>query len=758
MPLSQSAIDAQAARGAKAKTILDAQKATVPQTPVIPAALPVPTPDDGKWITGGTPNPNTTAGQAMIAKQNGMRNPPVYPTPEDPIRSIGTKMETTTPTTGTQKSTAFSGMAEKDKFTTIATKKASGQALSDEEKQYLASLAYDASAPIDPDEYKKPITDAYNEAITGAETEFTTTEEKLRTQREKRIADQNRLYDEQYARDAADIQNQGTEQKKTVQGALSFSGFGRSTYNADKQLQIQQDVTRRQDLMARARDQEKAAFKAQLEGADDETLSGLRKNISDLKIKAAEADMSAVQEVAKMNQANKVKGVEAIDNMAKILQGGSSAFDIPISKEINDGFLYKIGANGLPERVQDANGQDIRTGVNDSENSDIQFSPPKQDAFGNLVSPGYIFNKKTQQLISIDPNGNQSTINVNNPQNAIAVYKNFDDYLTHVGNGTIVKGSPYHTGDGSGGTFELDIDGKIGDPIQSFTGGKVVSVKDERKSGLGKSITIEDGYGNLITYGHLSGTNVANGQILSPGQMIGAMGNSGAVIAEGKGDGSHLHIQGRDKSGKLVNLSDITAGNTVNYNTFGSNAGGNLPQGWLSDAIRKGYDDTQKQSQYKALIQSGSLPPDLNQLKAQNAPQTADQKKAEGFANRVQDSIKIFNNIEKDITAISPAEFIVYRNTPSSLNAFTPPKVQQQFQAERNFVNAVLRRESGAAISPTEFESATLQYFPTAGDSKEVLAQKKRNRDQVLQSLLIESSNNYSASGTRPSLDSFTNQ
>jgi hypothetical protein len=52
-------------------------------------------------------------------------------------------------------------------------------------------------------------------------------------------------------------------------------------------------------------------------------------------------------------------------------------------------------------------------------------------------------------------------------------------------------------------------------------------------------------------------------------------------------------------------------------------------------------------------------------------------------------------------------------------------------QAKRNFVNAVLRRESGAVISPSEFENAHVQYFPVPGDSEKVLAQKKANRELV---------------------------
>ena len=49
-------------------------------------------------------------------------------------------------------------------------------------------------------------------------------------------------------------------------------------------------------------------------------------------------------------------------------------------------------------------------------------------------------------------------------------------------------------------------------------------------------------------------------------------------------------------------------------------------------------------------------------------------------------------------------------------------------QAQRDFVNAVLRRESGAVISTEEFDNARKQYLPQPGDTPEVLAQKRQNR------------------------------
>src|SRR3990167_5612290 len=54
-------------------------------------------------------------------------------------------------------------------------------------------------------------------------------------------------------------------------------------------------------------------------------------------------------------------------------------------------------------------------------------------------------------------------------------------------------------------------------------------------------------------------------------------------------------------------------------------------------------------------------------------------------------------------------------------------------QAQRNFVNAVLRQESGAVISEAEFENAKKQYFPQPGDKKNVIEQKRRNRQLAIQ-------------------------
>ena len=63
------------------------------------------------------------------------------------------------------------------------------------------------------------------------------------------------------------------------------------------------------------------------------------------------------------------------------------------------------------------------------------------------------------------------------------------------------------------------------------------------------------------------------------------------------------------------------------------------------------------------------------------------------------------------------------------------PKYQKLDQAKRDFVNAVLRRESGAAINKDEFDNANVQYFPQPGDSPQVIEQKRQNRTNAIASM-----------------------
>lgn len=73
------------------------------------------------------------------------------------------------------------------------------------------------------------------------------------------------------------------------------------------------------------------------------------------------------------------------------------------------------------------------------------------------------------------------------------------------------------------------------------------------------------------------------------------------------------------------------------------------------------------------------------------------------------------------------------------VNALQSPNTQSVGNAQRAFVNATLRRDSGAAISSTEWADAKQRYFPQPGDKPDVIAQKKRNRENDIAALRVGS-------------------
>ena len=60
---------------------------------------------------------------------------------------------------------------------------------------------------------------------------------------------------------------------------------------------------------------------------------------------------------------------------------------------------------------------------------------------------------------------------------------------------------------------------------------------------------------------------------------------------------------------------------------------------------------------------------------------------------------------------------------------------QQTEQARRNFVSAVLRKESGAAIGVDEYKNEERKYFPQAGDTAKVIQQKQEARNLAIEAL-----------------------
>ena len=109
---------------------------------------------------------------------------------------------------------------------------------------------------------------------------------------------------------------------------------------------------------------------------------------------------------------------------------------------------------------------------------------------------------------------------------------------------------------------------------------------------------------------------------------------------------------------------------------------------------------------------------------------TEAQSNALVFSQRMRQSNNVLNDLEKEGTKIGQS---IASGIPLVGNYLLSDEYQKYDQAKRNFVNAVLRKESGAAIAESEFANAERQYFPVPGDSEAVIEQKRRNRELAME-------------------------
>jgi len=148
----------------------------------------------------------------------------------------------------------------------------------------------------------------------------------------------------------------------------------------------------------------------------------------------------------------------------------------------------------------------------------------------------------------------------------------------------------------------------------------------------------------------------------------------------------------------------------------------------ISDQRKLGLIQAKDVAQETTAIRKEARKEAIDIRKAATKGGTASEKVVAGYATRIKQTSDVFDRLEKAgfdrtsslarLEGLLPGEFMSSERL-------------QQDQAERNFLNAVLRRESGAVISPSEFESGELQYFPRPGDGPAVLNQKRANREQI---------------------------
>lgn len=288
--------------------------------------------------------------------------------------------------------------------------------------------------------------------------------------------------------------------------------------------------------------------------------------------------------------------------------------------------------------------------------------------------------------------------------------------------------TPMQTGPGG---FDAQAALRLGVPIDDIP--KLAAIADlgKRKATRqmevddgkgGKRIALVDDYGQEVAgfSGYTAPVQVNQGDRVSfvkpaPGVNLPVNMSPEAKASNALGWANHgLTKRGQD-------MTDARARET--------NASGKAPAGYRLAADGRSLE----------FIPGGPADPNA----AKKAAPTEFQGKAAMFGNRAAEADKIISGLDGKY---SPSAI----NTKKALgnvwgiggalesvgNAALPANAQKAEQAERDFVNAVLRLESGAAIGKDEFDNARKQYFPQPFDSAAVKKQKAENRARAIQGLM----------------------
>jgi hypothetical protein len=112
---------------------------------------------------------------------------------------------------------------------------------------------------------------------------------------------------------------------------------------------------------------------------------------------------------------------------------------------------------------------------------------------------------------------------------------------------------------------------------------------------------------------------------------------------------------------------------------------------------------------------------------------------------RMKDASKTIEELEAS-NAVDPAGITVAmagnRGVTAPVTNFLAgeanPKAQVYKQAQRNWITANLRKESGAAIPDAELENEIVKWFPQMGDKPDVIKSKAESRKVAEQAMGVQ--------------------
>ncbi len=311
-----------------------------------------PNPNGGQ--TNGA-QPGTAFAPPVVAANNTtapsyvQRAPATVPTSTNPVTTIGG---------GGTSGTDFSKMDDRQKMVQIGVDLSNKKTLTDEQKAFYIDQTMPKPETVNPAQGAVDTVNAQAQAEADRLASTKTTQDATT---QAQIDAEDKRLTEQLNQNIVAREKSGAEQGQAVQSALSFSGFGRSTYNADKQSEVAKATADAETLLRNAKDAELTKYKMELQGADAKTLEGIQQNINSLKSKAADLQATGAAQMADLNAKNKVNAADSIANIMKVLSPAvTDKVNVPVSNTIGDGYLYGTDKNGHVIQMLDANGDPIK--------------------------------------------------------------------------------------------------------------------------------------------------------------------------------------------------------------------------------------------------------------------------------------------------------------------------------------------------------------------------------------------------------------
>lgn len=164
---------------------------------------------------------------------------------------------------------------------------------------------------------------------------------------------------------------------------------------------------------------------------------------------------------------------------------------------------------------------------------------------------------------------------------------------------------------------------------------------------------------------------------------------------------------------------------------FESYDGKSIPEQYKTPAEKKAFVD--KYNAWRASrpwtkIETGN---DILNIKIDKP--TEWQSASQSYTSRMLNAVNNLMPLEKKFLELGTGWQVAQTYLPALLKSSD----QKMMDAEKkNFITAVLRKQSGASIAPSEFAGEEMKYFPQPWDSKEVVIAKQNARNAEIKAML----------------------